>query len=225
MKFLAVPSQAIDITGQRFGRLTARGPVSRKIYPSGKSHLQWLCACDCGGSATAQASRLRNGHTRSCGCLDREKTAERAVIRNTTHNESYSDEYRTWAGMLSRCQTKVGRVYQDYGARNIRVCERWASSFENFLADVGRRPSPKHSIDRFPDNDGNYEPGNVRWATREQQMRNTRNTLIVSAFGKTQPLAEFVPGGSKWPGYGRARARIYLGWDHERVVTLALMGQ
>lgn len=98
-------------------------------------------------------------------------------------------EYTIWAGMKSRCISKAPKVYRLYGARGIMVCERWRESFATFLADMGPRPSPKHSIDRI-DNDGNYEPGNCRWATQSQQMRNTSQNHMVSIQGKKVPLVE-----------------------------------
>lgn len=214
MKFLELPSQA-----------KALGPVERKYYPSGKSHLQWLFRCDCGGTATCPSSRVQQGHTASCGCLVKIVTAAMAKERNTTHGNSYSAEYKAWHAMKSRCAETKGRVAKDYADRGIKVCDRWANSFENFLADVGRKPSPQHSLDRFPNNDGPYEPGNVRWATREEQMLNTRQNVMVDALGERKPLAAFFPDGSKSPAYANACSRIRRGWDHERTVVMAMLGR
>ncbi|HEX7893188.1 MAG TPA: hypothetical protein VF447_03285 [Terriglobales bacterium] len=86
---------------------------------------------------------------------------------------THTREYRAWAGMIQRCTNPKHARWADWGGRGITVCERWRS-FENFYADMGNRPSPAHSLDRFPDNDGNYEPGNVRWATRSEQQLNKR---------------------------------------------------
>lgn len=150
----------IDMTGQRFSRLVVvrQSPLWRH------GCAQWECLCDCGERVTVNGHTLRNGNTRSCGCLMR------------THGESGPDrspEYATWKGIKRRCSAPRCKDYKDYGGRGIRVCDRWLNSFENFLADMGRKPSPKHSIDRA-DNDGNYEPGNCRWATPSEQSKNRR---------------------------------------------------
>lgn len=99
-------------------------------------------------------------------------------------------EYRIWSCMIDRCENVNTPAYSDYGGRGIKVCERWRNSFESFLSDVGKRPSKNHSLDRL-NNDGNYEPGNFRWATRKEQSRNTRRTLIVEYNGENKPLREF----------------------------------
>lgn len=103
--------------------------------------------------------------------------------------KSYTPEYRCWMAIKNRCLNPKSRVYKDYGGRGVRICKRWLI-FENFLADVGRRPTPKHTIDRFPNNNGNYQPGNVRWATRRQQIENRRSTIFVWYDGKKIPLME-----------------------------------
>jgi len=100
-----------------------------------------------------------------------------------------SREYRIWAGMKTRCTNPRQSHWELYGGRGITVCDRWLSSFEAFLADVGRAPSPRHTLDRI-DNDGNYEPGNVRWATAAEQVRNSRAVKLVTVSGRTVHLAE-----------------------------------
>lgn len=99
--------------------------------------------------------------------------------------------YSTWRGMIRRCHDPRTSAFDGYGGRGIRVCDRWRHSFETFLSDVGPRPSPKHSIDRFPDNDGNYEPGNVRWATPKEQSNNRRTVGRLSTW-KDDPHCEAI---------------------------------
>jgi hypothetical protein len=140
--------------------------------------------CDCGTSAVVSFKHLRNGASVSCGCFKREN-AKRV---NTKHGGSggwkgrvaRAPEYNIWLAMKMRCTNPRAPHWHRYGGRGISVCDRWTGDdgFASFLADVGPRPSPDHSIDRFPNNDGNYEPGNVRWATDLEQARNTSRTAV-----------------------------------------------
>lgn len=150
------------------GRLT---PIAL-FYEGGSEQWTVLCSCDCGTILDVKRHVMLRGNTRSCGCLRRDVVSK----RRTTHGEGWnggkrSPEYRAWIGLRQRCVTKDPRVSMYYSARGIKVCERW-NSYENFLADMGRRPTPKHSIDRYPDPNGNYEPSNCRWATWHEQRMN-----------------------------------------------------
>ena len=158
-------SRSRDLTGLKFGRLTVRQFAGQDRH----GNRLWLCDCACGGTVTVIKGSLSSGRTRSCGCLQREFI----VRRNTTHGLSDTPEYRAWRDMLSRCENPNTRYYELYGGRGISVCDRWRGSFEMFYADMGPRPSPRHSIDRI-DNDGDYEPGNCRWATWTEQNANKR---------------------------------------------------
>lgn len=161
-------SDRMDLTGMRFGRLIAISfshvDKHRKVH--------WLCSCDCGGAKIVATNSLRAGKTTSCGCFQRES-------HYRTHgfapkNSQRRTEYRIWSLMRDRCRNPKNNRWDRYGGRGIAVCERWAD-FTTFFADMGERPSLKHSIDRI-DNDGNYEPGNCRWATASQQVNNRSNS-------------------------------------------------
>jgi hypothetical protein len=119
--------------------------------------------------------------------MSREFTAK----RSTTHGLGKPPEYRSWSQMRNRCQNPNSRKYLYYGARGIKVCDRW-QSFAAFYEDMGPRPSPKHSIDRFPDNDGNYEPGNCRWATYAEQNLNYRRNRRLTYKGETKTVKEWA---------------------------------
>ena len=136
----------------------------------------------------------------------------------TAYGKRAWPEYKAWKRIRHRCHNPKHMAYRYYGARGIAVCERWKGSFEAFFEDMGPRPSKDHSIDRFPDNDGNYEPGNCRWATRNQQMRNRRNTRWVTIAGETKCLTDWIES-SELPS-GTVSHRIYkLGWPIERALN------
>jgi hypothetical protein len=124
---------------------------------------RWNCLCACGKQSVVAQASLRSGNTKSCGCQS----------GMPTHGDTNSTEYKAWDSMHQRCNNKTRRDYANYGGRGITICARW-QKYENFLADMGRKPSPELSLDRV-NNDGNYEPGNCRWATRWQQNNNSRH--------------------------------------------------
>lgn len=163
-----------DIAGIRFGRLTALRPTAQRQH----NKVIWECQCDCGRSTKVQGCNLRSGLTRSCGCLQPQRAAETQKAR-AKHGHAHRDgfgghsrTYRSWMSAKQRCFAEADPYYHDYGGRGITMCDRWRYSFPAFLADMGERPQGK-TLDRI-NSDGNYEPGNCRWATPMEQRHNRR---------------------------------------------------
>ena len=193
--------------GQVFGRLTV---ISRDIK-RGKIWY-WICRCECGTKKAIRSDCLRDGASKSCGCLRHELH----LAKITTHGGKGSLAYGSWMSMRRRCLDASSKDFFRYGGNGVTVCERW-KEFANFLADMGERPSRKHTLDRFPNNEGNYEPGNCRWATWPEQQSNKRTNHIVECGGMSLTLAEW----SKKTGIlsSTLRRRLAAGWSVE--LTLA----
>ena len=173
--------QVIDITGSRFGRLTAIEKAG-----SGRGRALWACLCDCGGHKIVDGVRLRNGAVKSCGCWKTDMPAQLRHGQNRTGNRSKA--YSSWHHMRDRCLNPASAKWEHYGGRGITICDRWAT-FEAFYEDMGDCP-PGHTIDRI-DVNGNYEPGNCRWADALAQSRNVRRNVKLSMGGETLPVWEW----------------------------------
>lgn len=202
-----------DRAGQRYGRLVA---VRYVRLPGGN---KWECKCDCGAVVLVLGASLGNGNTSSCGCLHREQMSERFRKHGARDRSSpLASEYEIWCGMIKRCENQGSAAFEYYGARGVRVCERWRASFAAFLDDVGRRPSKAHSLDRYPDKNGNYEPGNVRWATAREQAQNTRRNRLLTHDGQTLCISEWA----RRLGVNEAliRDRINRGWPVARALDV-----
>lgn len=175
-------SRLADLTGQRFGKLKVLARDQREGFGT-----FWLCQCDCNRVITARAGNLIGGNTKSCGCAKRKST------RNTNYEKTRpraGDTRISWELMLNRCYNVKSHNYPLYGAVGVTVCQRWIDSYENFVADMGERPLGT-TIDRHPNPHGNYEPGNCRWATPQQQSNNRRDNVILEAFGRKQTLKQW----------------------------------
>lgn len=211
-----------NVIGISFERLTIikELPSKESFIKNGKNkggkrfNRMMLCKCDCGNTRITSIYMLKSGQTVSCGCL--------RVERHTAHGLTGKiPEYTAWQLMKRRCDTPTCKQYNDYGGRGIKVCERWLHSFENFLEDMGRRPTKYHSLDKYPDNNGNYEKSNCRWATRKEQNSNKRNNILFNYNGEIITAAEL----SRRIGLkeNTIYARIRKGWDKEKIMNTPLI--
>lgn len=191
---------AKNLAGHKSGLLT----VSSDWRLAGKKGRQWKCQCDCGNTVWIYASSLSGSRaTRSCGCMVGRHLRGRPGDPSAKSNRK---GYSSWRNMIRRCHVKSRRIYARYGAVGIRVCDRWMQSFDAFIQDVGEPPSPHHSIDRYPNRNGNYEPGNCRWATVKEQNRNTKRNCYLLYKGEYVALSEVA----EKEGVSRFRLRDHL---------------
>jgi len=190
----------INVTGNRFGRLVA---IRRHHIKNKKAY--WLCKCDCGREHIANVAHLRNGDTKSCGCLHRSQ-----------NGLSGTRTYKSWSCMVRRCSINTSNRWKHYGGKGVTVCDRWKSSYSNFLEDMGERPDGK-TLDRI-DTGGDYCKENCRWLTPKEQGRNKKNNKLVTHNNKTATLAE-------WQEITGIDAdtlswRLKSGWTDEEALTL-----
>ena len=175
-----------SMDSQRFGRLlvVARDGSDKRF------NALWRCQCDCGKTVTVASGNLRSGNTTSCGCLAAEKRTTNRLVHGGARRKAHTPEYRTWAAMRARCSNPSNKDWPNYGGRGIGVCVRWLESFSAFVADMGQKPTPAHTIDRI-DHDGNYEPGNCQWATSTAQNNNRRDNKLIEHDGLVLTTAEW----------------------------------
>lgn len=208
----------LDLTGQKFGRLTVISEAATKIaFYNGlrKKRRRWLCICECGNKLEVDQGKLRIGHTQSCGCYQKQKAAEAKTTHGYASSKGEHPIYHTWRGMMERCFYAKNENYHRYGKRGITVCNRW-QTFEKFVADMEPTWSVGMTLER-KNNNGNYEPSNCVWIPRSQQGRNTcRNRwiefqgerLLVSDWGKRLGTTGSV-----------ITSRLQLGWTVEEALT------
>ncbi|RUR69042.1 hypothetical protein EJP67_18450 [Variovorax guangxiensis] len=195
--------------GDRFGRLTVIEEAPRQRKANGASLRAMVCRCECGTQKVVRLASLREGTTVSCGCFHRQQVKATISKMAKTHGQSKTAVYHVWQGMKRRCGNPADKNYHRYGARGIKVCAEWLDDFEAFAAFMGPRPMGM-TIERL-NNLGNYEPGNVRWATYTEQARNTRRNHLHTINGVTRCLAEWCEVlGEPW---GTVKKRVAAGRD------------
>lgn len=217
-----------DLTGHVFGRLAVIGFAGHDRQGiKARSRRMWLCLCSCGAEVRVAANALRSGHTGSCGCLMRERTS--ASRRKHGHcrgelngRKKASAEYTAYVCIKARCYRDVHKDFHLYGGRGIVICDRWlsgetgASGFECFFADMGHKPSPKHSVER-DDVNGPYSPKNCRWATMKEQQRNRRNSIFLTIDGVTKHIMEWSEGSGLT--YATIQKRFYKGLPPDKLLA------
>jgi hypothetical protein len=201
-----------NLVGRKFGLLKVVSFVGRNK----RSDAIWSCLCRCGGRTINSTDSLTSGNARSCGCrrVNLRRGKDAPCFR---HGLAATPEYSVWRAMIQRCRNPRNPAYRNYGARGITVCDRWAGSFADFIADMGLRPYKGLSIERI-NNAGHYEPGNCKWATKIERCQNTRKTHFLTLNGTTRSCSEWA----KILGIGRSTlyARLRYGWtDEEALVT------
>lgn len=199
------PTGRIDISGQKYGRLTAI-----KFAETDKGgHSKWLCVCECGTEKVVYGTSLKSGVTKSCGCLRVEVSKA-----NNIHGMTDTPIHLSWMFMKNVCNNTNHKQYKDYGNRGITLCERWLK-FENFYEDMGNRPSKNHRLGRININ-GNFELSNCKWMTKKEQNNNKRNKVLLIIDGKSRSMVEW----SRIIGtnYQSICSRLNYGWSHKEAV-------
>lgn len=209
-----------DFIGKKYNRLTVLSEAPFTFSANGRKKYRLLCRCDCGTEKPVALHQVIHGQTKSCGCLINERIREANSIHGDTRDYKLSPEYRSWIAMKARCLYPKSVKYSRYGARGITVCPEWIESYAAFLADMGRKPTPEHTLDRI-ENNGNYERGNCRWATPAQQRANQNprqsKGATVEFRGETKTILEWarqfsVPSTTIYH-------RINKGWPTEKALT------
>lgn len=200
----------LNLVGQKFGRLT----ILSFSYVSNHGDGYWNCICDCGKERTVMGSNLKAGNTKSCGCLQKERSG-----MPPKHGMSKTSIHSSWRGMAQRCYNPKNNNYHRYGGRGIKVCKRWLNSFTNFYKDMGEKPENK-TLDRI-NNNGNYTPKNCKWSTAIEQQNNTRFNRLITIKGKTKTISE-------WSRIEKINSstvskRIKHGWSPEKSVMTKVM--
>ena len=201
---MTTPKNFIDLTGKTFGKLT----VLHRDKNNPQGDARWGCQCTCGNRTVVLGKSLRSGMTKSCGCHHQ---------GNTIHGMRGTPEYTVWSSMVQRCTNPLHKCFHNYGGRGITICGAWIASFAEFYRHIGARPTPKHTLERI-DNEGGYTPGNVKWATRQDQLNNTRRTRKFTISGRTMSMKQWAM------EFGIDKSTLHhridvLGWPIEKALT------
>lgn len=211
----------IDLTGQRFGRLTVIKRVEDYIQPNGHHATMWLCKCECGNHTTVQAGHLKSGYTTSCGCFQKERTSTMFTKNGLFKKNGLINLrlYNIWACMKTRCYNSNDKRYKDYGGRGIKICNEWRDDFQNFYDwSIANGYSEDLTIDRI-DNDKGYFPENCRWVDRKTQQRNRRNNRIITINGESHCLSEWCEILNL--NYAKVKARLdQCHWSPEKALEI-----
>lgn len=205
-------TKAIDLAGKKFGRLTVNSCAGSNRH----NKVLWNCRCECGKETRVVGADMRAGKILSCGCLHREICSRVCKRSMTKHGLSRSSEYFIWFGMHARCANPSHISYKSYGAKGVKVCDRW-NDFMAFYSDMGRRPTPTHSLER-KDRDGPYEPGNVVWADKIEQANNRSTNRIVDYRGESMTVAQAMRAAGAGVKKSTVLHRLNHGWDAARAV-------
>lgn len=204
--------KAMDLKNQRFGRAI----VLKRVENKGR-YVRWLCKCDCGNEFVALTQHLRNGSVKSCGCLLKEIAGQKFIKLNTKHGKHKTRLYKIWAAIKGRCFNKNNLAYKNYGGRGITICDEWINNYPAFEIWANENGyNDTLTIDRI-DVNGNYEPSNCRWATRQEQQNNRRACRYITYNGKTKTIAEWarilnIPANRIWH-------RLDRGWSIKQALS------
>lgn len=199
-----------DIAGQKFNRLTVIERYKDKSHQQG---VKWICLCDCGNTKIISSYSICSGNTKSCGCFALE-VRKKIHLKHGHANKIL--EYSIWKGMKTRCYNKNAQAYKNYGGRGIKVCNEWNNSFLQFFQDMGKRPTPKHTIERINNNMG-YSPNNCKWIHKSKQNQNTRYNHFIKIDNQIKHLAA-------WLRYYKIlpityKTRVKRGWNKIDAIT------
>ena len=195
-----------DLTGQKFGKVTAINPAGTNE----SGNTLWLCECECGNKTIVVNSNLTRGNSKSCGCVGRDKI----IKRNTIHNLCHTRIYNVWRNMKERSLNPNCKEYKYYGGRGIKICDKWFE-FKNFYNDMQKTYQEHLTLDRT-DVNGNYEPSNCRWVTQLRQANNKRNNIFVTVNGITSTLADTCREYNV--NYNLVWKRLFRGWTIEQAL-------